>query len=146
LAASRGNARVSILGDATGLKRATKEGENALGHLAKEGTSHFAKLAKAATAAGAAYVGISEIKGAVTTTEELTGATLKLHRALGLSIEESSRWAAVARARGIDNKQLQQSFGTLSKNVEAARQGYTSSARKARSSASRRGTRSSARR
>lgn len=71
----------------------------------------------------AAYVSISKAHAAISATEDLGKATVGLHRNLGITIQEASRWAGVAHARGIDNKQLTMSFTTLSRQVEAANSG-----------------------
>jgi hypothetical protein len=49
---------------------------------------------------------------AIHATEDLGKATAGLHRNLGLTIEQASRWGGVAKARGIDNKALTMSFTT----------------------------------
>jgi 3D (Asp-Asp-Asp) domain-containing protein len=64
--------------------------------------------------------GIGAARNAVGATEDLAKGTLALHRNLGLTIQDASRWAAVAKARGIDTSDLSTSFTNLSKNVEKA--------------------------
>lgn len=81
------------------------------------------KLAKSLVGVGAAYLSIKGAKDAIATTQDLGKATAKLSRDLGLSTQEASRFAAVAKVRGIDIKSLSQSFGTLSKNAVAAADG-----------------------
>lgn len=71
----------------------------------------------------AAYAGFGAAKQAITTTIGLAKTTLALKRNLGLTTKEASRWAAVAKARGVDTSSLNTSFVTLSKNVEKARAG-----------------------
>jgi hypothetical protein len=115
-----GNPRIYLTADAKGVERGTKQAEGYLGTLSKKGTEHFRDLAKGAAAAATAYLGISEAKSAIGTTEELAKSTLKLNRNLGLGVKVASEWSAVAHTRGIDSKQLAQVFGVLSKNVESA--------------------------
>jgi hypothetical protein len=86
----------------------------------------LARAAKYAIGAGAAYLSIAKAKEAVSTTLELSKATTGLNRNLGLSVNVSSRWAAVAKARGIDNKSMTMSFTILGKRmVDAAHKGGT---------------------
>lgn len=96
---------------------------NHAGRASKFGAGMLKKAAGAALAAGSAYLGISAARSAVTTTVDLAKATIGLHKNLGLSVESSSAWAAVARSRGVDAKALNMSFGTLSKNATAAAEG-----------------------
>jgi hypothetical protein len=81
-----------------------------------------ASAAKMGAGVLAAYASIEGAKKAVDVTEQLGKATIGLHKNLGLTIEQASRWAAVTKARGIDAKQLTQAFGTLSKNAFAVGQ------------------------
>jgi hypothetical protein len=77
-------------------------------------------LAKGARRLATAYLGISEAKGAIDTTEELAKSTLKLHRNLGLSVKSaSSEWSAVAQVARHRQKQGTQTFGILSKQIVA---------------------------
>lgn len=79
------------------------------------------RVAKGAAlgAAGAAAALAWQTKAAVTQSTELAAVTAGLHRNLGLTNREGSRWAAVAKARGIDSKSLNMSFTTLSRNIAA---------------------------
>lgn len=70
-------------------------------------------------AAGGAALLAFQTKAAVAQSTELAATTAGLHRNLGLTNQEGSRWAAVAKARGIDAKSLNLSFTTLSKNIAA---------------------------
>lgn len=102
--------------------RSTKEQERATGKTAdtmKRGIRYAVGLA-------AAYLGIAEAKKAIDTTLEYNKAVQGLNRNLGISIQTSSRWATVAKARDIDNKALVMSFTTLSKQIEAAKRGEES--------------------
>jgi hypothetical protein len=113
----RGNVRVSITSDPRGLERGNLRAERSMEKLGKTGSHHLGNLAKAAAAAGTAYLGIAEAKSAISTTEELAKSTLKLNRNLGLSVKTSSEFAAVLKARNIDQKQGAQTLGILSKQI-----------------------------
>ncbi len=67
-------------------------------------------------ALGAAAYGV---KKSVDTTAELAKETLLLHNVTGLNTKSASAYAAVAQVQGLNTKQLNQAFGTLSKNVQA---------------------------
>jgi hypothetical protein len=125
-----------LAADARQVQRAFTQAEKAGDRYAKSAehtharaNRSFAQSAKSAAkwAGGvtAAYVSISKAHDAITATEDLGKATAGLHRNLGLSVKEASRWAGVAHARGIDNKALTMSFTTLSRQVEAANSGST---------------------
>jgi hypothetical protein len=81
-------------------------------------------VAKRAMGMGAAFVGayasIAGAKSAIKTTVSLAKTTLVLSRNLGFSVEQGSRWAAVAASRNIETKAMAQTFGTVSKQVQAA--------------------------
>ena len=83
--------------------------------------------AKYAAGAAAGYIGISAAKNAVTTTSELAKATLTLSQNLGLSTKFASEFAARARVRGADARQVGIAFTTLSRQIEAAKAGTESS-------------------
>lgn len=86
----------------------------AVGRAAKYGTLAMTGLAAVA------------IPKAINASTELAKTTAGLNRNLNLSIEESSRWGAVAKAREIDSKALTMSFTTLSRRfVDAAHSGGT---------------------
>lgn len=88
---------------------------------ANEGlTSSLKRVAVGAIAAGGAYLGIEKAKEAIDTTSELAKTTLILHRAFGLTADESARWAAVAKVRGVETRALNMSFTTLSRQLDAA--------------------------
>lgn len=76
-----------------------------------------ASAAKMGAGVVAAYASFEGVKGAVEATDDLAKTTISLHKNLGLTVEQASRWGAVAKARGIDTKALTQAFGTLSKNA-----------------------------
>lgn len=80
-------------------------------------------------AIGAAAYGVHH---AAETTAELAKETRLLHNVTGLSIQSASTYASVASAQELNVKQLNQSFGTLSKNVQAvenAHDGLTKAAK-----------------
>lgn len=77
--------------------------------------------AKYAAGAAAAYISIGQAKDAIETTQDLAKTTAGLHRNLGLSNREGSRWAAIAKSRDIDTKSLNLSFTTLSRRLQDAR-------------------------
>lgn len=80
--------------------------------------SHAVKtLAGAVGIAGVAFGGYEAIHSSVETTEELGMATLRLNRNFGMSVKTAGDWAAMARARNIDLRQLQMGFTVLSRNV-----------------------------
>jgi hypothetical protein len=108
------------------LTQATKAARTPFSHLSGEAKG----LAKQVLAVGLAYTTVAGLKGAVNTTVDLGKATIGLNRNLGLSVATGSAWAAVAKQRGIGNKALIGSFTTLSKQVEAANQGYADQRKK----------------
>ena len=139
MASRRAALAVVISGDTKQLERSLiragggldKFGKKAHDSNARIGSS-FSGMAKRAVGAGAAAVGayasIAGAKKAIDTTTTLAKTTLALHNNLGLSVAQASRWAAVAKARDIDSKALNQSFVTLSKNVVSAKAGTEASA------------------
>lgn len=91
-----------------------------------QATRHASALRRAAGAAvglGAAYVGISQVKSAVTATTDLAKTTMGLNKSFNLSIPQASRFAAVLKARGVDSKQTTMAFSTLAKQIVAAQGG-----------------------
>lgn len=82
------------------------------------GMAKVAKIGAFGLAGGLAVLAIQS-KKAVEQMTELSMVTAGLHRNLGLSNQEGSRWAAVAKARGIDSKSLTMSFTTLSRQMVA---------------------------
>lgn len=67
-----------------------------------------------------AYAGYSAVKSAISTTEELAKTVLLLTKNYGLSTKAASEWGSVAKARGIDSKQLTMSFKGLGTAVRGA--------------------------
>lgn len=86
----------------------------------------FRNVAITAAAAGAAYAGIAKGKEAIAVTTDLAKTTAALSKTLGMSTQEASAWGAVAKSRSIDNRALQMSFATLSRQVLNAQQGSKS--------------------
>jgi hypothetical protein len=70
---------------------------------------------------GAAWIGFSGAKDAISTTTELADETLKLSRATGMSTMAASQWVAVAKVHDISGTTLGRTFGMLSKNIAEAR-------------------------
>lgn len=127
---------VFISGDTKQLERALTKAGGDLDRFGKRADhsnrrvgSSFSSMAKRAVGAGAAAVGayasIAGAKKAIDTTTTLAKTTLSLHKNLGLSVAQASRWAAVAKSRDIDSKILNMSFGSLSKNIVAATKATT---------------------
>lgn len=91
-------------------------------------TKSYGRLGKAARY-GIGFLGVGGVfalESAVTNTQELSKVTTGLNRNLDLSIQEGSRWAAMAHARGIATTALNMSFTKMAKNfVEANRKGGT---------------------
>lgn len=115
-----GTVKVSITSDVEDLKRGTHQAETLVKRLEKTGKSSLGNLAKVAASAGAAFLSIGAAKTAITTTEELARTTLGLSRNLGLTVEEASRWGAVAKARNVDTTTLNASFTALSRAIATA--------------------------
>ncbi|HTU15633.1 MAG TPA: phage tail tip lysozyme [Solirubrobacterales bacterium] len=88
--------------------------------------SSMASAAKAAAGLAAAYLSISQGKQAIVTTQDLALTTMGLNRNLGLATKQASRWAVVSKARGVDSKALVMGFTTLSKRIEATKDGTES--------------------
>jgi hypothetical protein len=66
-----------------------------------------------------AFAGFNELKKSVGTTVEMGKATLMLSRNLGLSVEQASKWVAIAKVRGVSGDALATSFVAISKNAAA---------------------------
>lgn len=100
--------------------------EHAFASSGKAADSYAGKLrrvAKFAAGAFAAGAVVSQAKQAINVTEELGKSTLTLNKSFGMSVETASRWAAVAKARGADGKQLTMGFKALSTQVRQANEG-----------------------
>ena len=108
--------------------RSVGKGLGTLGGAVGGTTGKLVKLAGAASGVAVAYLAIAEAKQAVNTTTELAKATISLNKNLGISVEKAGEWAAVAKTRGVEMKALNQAFGTLSKQMDAASTGSAKSA------------------
>lgn len=87
---------------------------------AKRGHSLFSGLGKRVTGLVGAYASIAGIKSSITTTQGLAKTTLALHNTMGMNIDDASKWAAVSKTRGVDQKALIMSFGKLSSSIVSA--------------------------
>lgn len=74
----------------------------------------------------AGFAGIAGAKKAVDTTLDLGKATLSLNKTFGMNVETSSRWAATAKVRNVDNAKLSQGFTKLNRAVGSANDGSQS--------------------
>lgn len=95
------------------------------GHLAEK---PFHLISKGIAGILAGFAGFHVAKEAISETEDLAKTQINLARNLGLSVEAAGEWAAVAKVRGIDTRQLNMAFATLSRNVRAAGSGSKSAA------------------
>jgi hypothetical protein len=126
LATNKSGIRIPITADASGLNRGLGEAErglNRFGKAADKSHRNLGRYAKGAAALAAGLISIGKAKSAISTTEDLAKTTLSLHNNLGLATKTASEWASVASVRGVQGKQLNQAFGTLAKNAEAAAAG-----------------------
>jgi hypothetical protein len=103
-------------------KSAERDGER-LTRMGGRAQAGIGKAAKAAAGLAAGYASIAGAKDAVNVTTELAKATIGLSKNLGMSTKDASAWAAVARARNVDAKALNMSFGKLSREIVAANEG-----------------------
>ena len=71
----------------------------------------------------AVYKGYQFIKSAVSETTSLARATAGLSRITGMDSQTASAWVEIAKERGVQSKQLNQGFITLSKNIVGVGQG-----------------------
>lgn len=122
---------IDVVGDFSGYERGLQGAQGSLGafgksnqQVAQESERSFGSAAKSALkwAAGlaATYGAVSKAREAISVTQDLSKATEQLHRNLGLSIKEASRWAAVAKVRGIEGTALATSFNSIAVNVDKA--------------------------
>jgi hypothetical protein len=74
-------------------------------------------VAKWAGGAAAIYAGTRFLEGSIKTTEQLGASTIALNRTTGLSIKQSSEWAAVLKARNINSKTFQIGMVALSRQM-----------------------------
>lgn len=115
-----GNVRVSITGDAAGLKRATRDGEGALERLNRTGRRVFTGLGRAAAAGGAALTGgvVLGLKFSADAAIDAEKAAARLNAQLNTLGKNSPRVRAqideavqaLSRLSGFDDEDLQDSF------------------------------------
>lgn len=98
-----------------------------IGHSAEKASKlaekPFHLISKGIAGMLAGFAGFHVAHEAINETEDLAKVTLNLSRNLGLSVEAAGEWAAVAHVRGIDTRQLNMAFATLSRNVYDAGHG-----------------------
>lgn len=80
-------------------------------------------IAATGGAAFAASKAFDFLKGSVSTTEELTKASVKLSKITGADIATSAQFVQATKARGVSTKQLTTGFVTLSKQITQAQKG-----------------------
>ena len=85
----------------------------AAGRITDRTAGAMGRAARGAVGLAGAYIGIASAKQAVSVTQDLAASTIVLNSNLGLGVETSSQWAAVAKARGVDAKALGMSFSKL---------------------------------
>ena len=90
---------------------------------ADEATKSIKGLGKAILEAGGAFVAFEAAKNAVETTLELGHATERLTAITGLDTKTASTWIEAMKVRGVQAKQVNVSFITLSKNMRNAEEG-----------------------
>jgi len=86
-------------------------------------TSGLSKSLKGLATGFAVYKGYQWIKGAVDATTSLAKSTAGLQRITGLDTTQAAGWVSMAQERGIQSKQLNQSFISLAKNIQSAAAG-----------------------
>src|SRR5215471_2284 len=89
----------------------------------KQAGVSWKSIAKWGGVAGAAYGAQRFLRGAVDTTEQLGQSTLALNRTTGMSIKQSSEWAATLQTRGVATTQSQRGLVTLSKQMTTSMAG-----------------------
>jgi|GEM_PF-5979220 len=111
------------------LSKTHGEAEQSSRRLTTATTGLGASLARSAVfagAAGAAYLGISQARSAVTATEGLAKSTQLLHQNLGLSVKSASELSALVSARGGSQQQLATSMKTFASQIEQGAKGSKS--------------------
>lgn len=87
----------------------------------------YRQLGKQAVIAGGGALALAKsfsyLKGAVNETEDLTKASLKMSAIVKMDVKQSAQWIMLAKQRGLESKQLNMGFITLSKNMDAANNG-----------------------
>lgn len=123
---ARGKVTIPITFESSGARRGAREAEQALKRIEGAVTVSFGKMAKRAAQLAAAYAGISEVKKAVSATEQLGKVTLALNRNMGFSVRTASELGAQLIARGADVSRVNMMFGTLNRQITAATKGTKS--------------------
>ena len=90
-------------------------------------TQGLSKSLKGLATGFAVYKGYQWIKGAVNATTSLAKSTAGLQRITGLDTTQAAGWVSMAQERGIQSKQLNQSFISLSKSIAGAASGSKAS-------------------
>lgn len=128
--------RKDLTGVGQGAQQGAKQAEGALGKVQQsvkktgdeaerqsprmaKASKPLATIARRAAAAGAALLSVKAANDAVATLEDLGSAAMGLAGNFGMTEDQAGRWAAIAKVRNLAPKALNQSFGTLAKNVEA---------------------------
>ena len=90
-------------------------------------TSGLMRSMKALAAGFAVYKGYQFIKSSVTETTSLAKSTAALTRLTGLDTASAAGWVTTAKERGIQSKQLNQAFISLSRSISSGAQGSKAS-------------------
>lgn len=125
---------LEIAADASRAEKELKKTERQLAYFKRQaagagkgaGAGFSGLTTQMGLAAGATYMAgkaFGFMKGAVNQTQELTLASAKLATMTKMDATESAQWVLMARSRGVSAKQLNQSFLSLSRNIQAATNG-----------------------
>lgn len=125
---------LEIAADATRAEKELKKTERQLAYFKRQaagagkgaGAGFSGLTTQMGLAAGATYMAgkaFGFMKGAVNQTQDLTLASAKLATMTKMDATESAQWVLMARSRGVSAKQLNQSFLSLSRNIQAATNG-----------------------
>lgn len=93
------------------------------GKAVRETNRHLNNGVKAIAGMVGAFGAYSIAKGAISDTLALSAATNKLSAITGLDTKEASSWIEVMKVRGVQTKQVNMAFITLSKNIRNAEDG-----------------------
>jgi hypothetical protein len=114
------NAR-KFIEDATKSSKAVGEIGTSAEKSGKKASAGWKGVAKWAGGAAAIYGATRYMKGAVHSTEDLAKQTLRLSRVTGMSIESSSEWAQVLKARGMSTSTVEVAMVKLSREMDKTR-------------------------
>jgi len=123
---ARGKVTIPITIEARGAQQGARQVEQSFKRIEGSAQVSLGRVARTAAKLGAAYLGLSQIRGAVNATEQLGKVTLALHRNMGLSVRTASELGAQLIARGADVTRVNMAFGTLSRQMQAAQKGTKS--------------------